>query len=390
MLTQFIMKALVKDYDNAKDVTVRNNAGSAAGIVGIICNVLLCAAKGLIGLAAGSVSIVADALNNLADAASNIISLMGFRLASRPADTDHPYGHGRYEYLSGLVVSAMILVVGVELMKSSVGKIINPEPVEFSWVLVIVLALAIVVKLWMAAFNKSVGEHINSQTLIATGIDSRNDVISTAAVLVAALVSHFTGYELDAFMGVGVAAFILYSGIGLLRETIDPLLGRPPEPELVKLLEEKTMAHPEVLGVHDLMVHDYGPGRIFASLHAEVAAEADVLESHDVIDQIEAEFRTQDNIEVTIHLDPIVTNDPRVAENRAWVSELVKTIDPSLMIHDFRMVPGESHTNLIFDVVLPFEVPLTPEQLKKRIGELVKAEKPDHFCVIQVDRPFVG
>ena len=390
LLTEFLMNTLVKDYPNAKDVKTRNAAGSAAGVVCIVCNVVLCAAKGLIGWLAGSVSIVADALNNLADAASNIISLLGFKLASRPADTEHPYGHGRYEYLSGLIVAAIILMVGFELLKSSIEKIISPQPVEFSWALVVVLALAIIVKLWMMAFNKSVGNHINSQTLIATSVDSRNDVIATSAVLIAALISHFTGFELDAYMGVAVALFILYSGIGLLKDTIDPLLGRPADPELVKTIEKKMMAHPEVLGIHDLMVHDYGPGRIFASVHAEVAAEAPILESHDVIDRIESEFRTQDGFEVVIHLDPVVTKDPRVAQMHDWVEELVKGIEPALTIHDFRMVPGDSHTNLIFDVVLPYEIDLTPEQLKAEVGSLVQEKHPDHFCVIQVDRPFLG
>ena len=388
-MTEWLMRTFVKNYEHAKDPQVRNSAGSTAGLVGIVCNVLLCGAKGAIGLLAGSVAIVADALNNLSDAASNIISLLGFRMASKPADTDHPYGHGRYEYLSGLVVAAMILVVGFELLKTSFDKVFNPEPVDFSWALVVVLALSILVKLWMMVFNKKVGDHINSQTLIATSVDSRNDVITTAAVLIAALVSHFSGVELDAYMGMAVAAFILYSGVGLLKDTIDPLLGRPADPELVEHIQEKTMSYPGVLGIHDLIVHDYGPGRVFASVHAEVPAETPILESHDIIDRIEQDFRRDDHMEVVIHLDPVVTKDPRVSQLREWIDGLVKEIDPSMSIHDFRMVPGDTHTNLIFDCVEPYEVPIEPSELKRIIQSKVWQTYPDHNCVIQVDRSFV-
>lgn len=389
-MTMWLLKTFVKDAEDTKDPRTRSRIGSFAGIVGIVCNTLLCAAKMLIGVLAGSVSIVADAVNNLADAASNIISLFGFKLANKPADADHPFGHGRFEYLSGLVVSVLILVIGVELLKGSIDKIIHPAPVDFSWALVIVLVLSIAVKLWMMAFNGKLGKLIDSTTLIATAADSRNDCVSTGAVLIAALISHFVGFELDAYMGTAVALFILYSGIGLVKETIDPLLGGVPEPELVKMIEQKTMSYDGILGIHDMMIHDYGPGRQFASLHAEVAAEVPVLESHDIIDQIEADFRKNDGLEVTIHLDPIVTSDPRVAQLRAWVAEHVKTIDPRLTIHDFRMVPGETHTNLIFDTVVPFDLKLSEQEIRHQINDLVKAEYPDHFCVIQIDRDYTS
>lgn len=394
-VTEALMKTFVKDATpnesgQITDPKSRTAVGNFASVACIICNTVLCLAKGGIGLMAGSVSIVADAANNLADASSNIISMMGFRMASKPPDADHPYGHGRYEYLAGLCVAALIMVVGVELLKESVDKILHPQAVEFSWALVIVLALSIVVKLWMAAFNHKLGSLINSATLEATSVDSRNDCISTGAVLLAALISHFFGIELDAFMGVGVALFILWSGFSLVRETISPLLGGPPEPELVEQIEKRMMSHPEVLGIHDLIVHDYGPGRVFASVHAEVAAEVDVLESHEVIDLIEYEFRTEDALEVVIHLDPIVTKDPRVAELRKWVAELAADIDPRMTIHDFRMVPGERNTNLIFDCVAPFDCGYTPDELKKEIRRRVSWAHEGYSCVITIDRSFVG
>lgn len=398
MITDALLKCFlhVEKEDDTSSSALRSRIGSFAGLVGIVCNTLLCLAKMLIGFLSGSVSIVADAVNNLADAASNIVSLLGFRLASRPPDKDHPYGHGRMEYLSGFLVAALIILVGFELLKTSIDKVIHPASVEFSWVLVIVLALAIAVKFWMAGFNKALGQRINSQTLIATGIDSRNDVISTAAVLLAALISHFFGIELDAWMGIAVALFIMYSGIGLVRETLDPLLGEAPDAELVSHIEEVALSYEEVLGIHDLVVHDYGPGRLFVSFHAEVAAEKPILESHDVIDCIEARFREEEGIEVSIHLDPIVISDPVVGETRIWLGNLLKEkLAPELSIHDFRMVPGESHTNLIFDVVLPYGLHLngkecSPESLKHAIEDAVASERPGFFCVIQVDRELTG
>lgn len=393
--TEVLMNTFVKNVERNESGQItapkdRAAVGNFAGIACIVCNTMLCLAKGGIGLFAGSVSIVADAANNLADASSNIIGMMGFRLAAKPPDADHPYGHGRYEYLAGLCVAALIMVVGVELLKESVDKVLHPQPVEFSWALVVVLALSICVKLWMAAFNHKLGDLISSSTLEATAVDSRNDCISTGAVLLAALISHFFGIELDAFMGVGVALFILWSGFQLVRETVSPLLGGPPEPELVEQIKDRMMSHPEVLGIHDLIVHDYGPGRVFASVHAEVAAEVDVLESHEVIDLIEYEFRTEDALEVVIHLDPIVTKDPRVAELRGWMAELVRGIDERMTIHDFRMVPGEHNTNLIFDCVAPFDCGFEPDELKAEIRKRVHAEHSDFSCVITVDRSFVG
>lgn len=390
-MTDWLLHTFVKDPDRVEDQRVRGDIGSFAGIVGIVCNVILCAAKIGVGAFAGSVSIIADGVNNLSDAASNIISFFGFKLANKPADPDHPYGHGRFEYISALVVSILVLFVGVELLKASVDKLMNPEPIEFSWALVIVLVLSICMKLWMMVFNRRLSKKIDSQTLEATAVDSRNDAVATTAVLVSVLIFKFFGVDLDAWMGILVAAFIIWSGISLIRETIGPLLGGPPDPELVKYIHDKAMSYEGVLGIHDLLVHDYGPGRRFASFHAEVAAEVPILESHDVIDLIEADFRMNDNLEVSIHLDPVVTADPRIKELRDWLSSSIqREIDKRITIHDFRMVPGETHTNLIFDAVLPYDCDLDAEQMKKRISELVWAEYPNYFCVIQVDNDYAG
>ncbi|MBQ6455274.1 MAG: cation transporter [Eggerthellaceae bacterium] len=389
-MIQWMLNRFVPDNADTKNPKVRTRIGAFAGAVGIVCNVILCAAKILIGAVAGSVSIIADGVNNLSDAASNIISLFGFKLAGKPADRDHPYGHGRFEYLSGLIVAVLILVIGVELLKSSIEKIITPAPVEFSWVLVIVLLLAIAVKLWMMAFNNKLGKLINSQTLIATAADSRNDAISTSAVLIAALISHFMGYELDAWMGVAVALFILWSGIGLVRDTIDPLLGGPADPEVVAHIEKKIMEHEGVLGIHDLMVHDYGPGRLFASVHAEVPAEVPVLQSHEIIDDIEEEFLRDDGMEVIIHLDPIVTSDPVAQTFRLWIADSIKTIDPRLTVHDVRMVPGEGHTNVLFDCVKPFELDMTSEELTSRIQMLVREYNPSYNTIVKIDSAYTA
>ena len=389
-MTEWLVRRFVKNYQESDDPKVRMAYGKFAGVVGIVCNVLLCLGKGVAGLVSGSVSIVADAVNNLSDASSNIISLLGFKLAGKPADSGHPYGHGRYEYLSGLLVAVLIVVIGVELVKSSVEKIANPEPTDFSWVVVGILIASILVKLWMALFNRTIGRRIGSTTLEATAIDSRNDVVTTAAVLAALLVSHYTDFELDGWAGLVVGAFIVWSGIGLVRDTVNPLLGTAPSPELVEHIRSKIMGYPGVLGTHDLMVHDYGPGRQFASVHVEMAAEADVLASHDVIDNIEQDFLREDGLVMTIHFDPIVTADESVNNLRHWLESLVKGIDERLSIHDLRTVPGPTHTNVIFDCLKPHEVELTDAELREKICSLVEKEHPEYSCKITVDASYVS
>lgn len=389
-MTEWLVRRFVKDHQNTGNVQVRTRYGQFAGIVGIICNLLLCLGKGVIGLVAGSVSIVADAVNNLSDAASNIISLLGFKLASKPADPEHPYGHGRYEYLSGLAVAILIVFIGWELLRSSYDKIVNPSPTEFNAAVVCVLVLSILVKLWMMVFNRTLGRRINSTTLEATAVDSRNDVISTGVVLLCAIASHFTGVDLDGWVGLAVGAFIVWSGVQLVRDTVDPLLGRVPDPELVKHIHDKIMSYPGVLGTHDLMVHDYGPGRQFASAHVEMPVEADPMESHDLIDNIEQDFKNDDGLIVTLHYDPIVTDDPEVNDMRNWIDAQVKTIDARLSIHDLRTVPGPTHVNVLFDCVKPADSPLSDDDLRDRVGKLVVARYPKAICKITIDQSYVS
>ncbi|MDY2777893.1 MAG: cation diffusion facilitator family transporter [Collinsella sp.] len=368
----------------------RARVGSIAGIVCIVLNVLLCAAKAAIGLASGSVSIVADALNNLSDASSNIVSVLGFKLAQRPADPGHPYGHGRYEYLSGLVVAVLVLMIGVELIKSSFEKILAPEPVQFSVALVVVLVLSIIVKSWMAHFNRKLGERISSETLMATAQDSKNDVITTSAVLVSILVAQLIDIDLDAWAGLAVGAYIVWSGIDLVRETIDPLLGSAPDPVLVEHIRTKIMSYPGVLGTHDLLVHDYGPGRQFASAHVEMAAEADPIVSHDTLDNIEQAFKDEDRLIVTLHYDPIVTDDPALKDMRNRIDALAKQIDPDVSIHDLRTVPGPTHTNVIFDCMRPHSCAFTADELKAALARSVEAEFPHSVAKITVDEDYVA
>ena len=389
-MTEWLIRHFVKGYEYQDDPKVRTAYGQFAGIVGIICNIMLCGAKGFIGFLAGSVSIIADALNNLSDAASNVISLLGFKLASKPADPEHPYGHGRYEYLSGLAVAVIIVVIGVELIQSSVDKVLNPTPTEFNLVVAIILILSILVKLWMAVFNRTVGKRISSTTLEATAVDSRNDVIATGVVLICAIISSQTGIDLDGWVGIAVGVFIVYSGIQLMRETISPLLGKAAEPEVVAHIQKKIMSYPGVLGTHDLMVHDYGPGRQFASAHVEMAAEADPMESHDLIDNIEQDFKNDEGLIVTLHYDPIVTDDPEVKNLRNQINELVKSIDPQLSIHDLRTVPGPTHANVIFDCVKPADFALSDDELKERISELIIKKHPKAICKITIDQSYIS
>ena len=389
-MQNWLVKKFVHDYENVHDINVRASYGKLSGKVGIFCNAFLFAVKFIMGTISGSVSITADAVNNLSDAASSVISLIGFKMAEKPADEDHPYGHARYEYLSGLTVAVMIILIGFELFKTSFDKVIHPSTVDFSIALVIVLAVSILIKLWMAFFNKSLGKKINSSALEATAADSRNDVISTSAVLVAAVISHFFKINLDGYMGIAVAVFILYSGIGLVKDTLDPLLGKAPEPELVDYIQKKILSYDGVLGTHDLMIHDYGPGRKFASVHVEMAAEGDVLKSHDVIDNIERDFLSKDNLNIIVHYDPIVTKDDIVNDFRSWLMEQVKSIDPHLSIHDLRIVPGNSHTNLVFDCVMPHCINMSPSELKAEIRRLVNIKYPNYYCIITIDSSYAA
>ena len=390
-MTQFLIRCFIKRPDDVKDAAVRTAYGNLASLVGMACNILLCIGKLLAGTLFGSIAIMADALNNLSDASSNVVSLIGFRLAAKAPDAEHPYGHARYEYLAGLVVSVTILAIGLSLLKESALKVLHPTPVAFSWLSIGVLAASILVKLWMSGFNRAVGKKINSETLMATAADSRNDVLTTGAVLLSTILCSLTGYGIiDGIMGVGVAAFILWSGWGLVMDTLSPLLGESPSPELVEHIERTVMSYPGVLGMHDLMVHDYGPGHQFASLHVEFPAETDPLTAHDVIDNIENDFLKKDRLQVTIHYDPIVTADASVGVLRARLQEHARQLDPQLSIHDLRIVPGDSHTNVLFDLVFPAGYTGDIDQMLAKMCQFVKEQDPKYCCVVKVEQSYAS
>lgn len=389
-MTSFLIRLFIRRREDVQDACVRLSYGNLAGITGIVCNVLLCAIKFFTGLFTGSISITADAVNNLSDASSGVITLLGFKLAGKPADPEHPYGHARMEYLAGLVVSFVILLIGVQLAGESVQKILHPAAATFGIVPAVMLVFSILVKLWMAGFYRSIGKKIDSTTLLAASADSRNDVISTGAVLLALLISAWTDLDLDGWMGMAVALFILYSGIGLIKDTLDPLLGRAPSEDLTQRVEEKILSYEGILGTHDLMVHDYGPGQCFASVHVEMSAEMNVMRSHDIIDTIERDFHEQDHIHLIIHYDPIETGSEAVGTMRQWVTERVHAVSPLLSIHDFRMVKGALHTNLIFDVAAPSSYESTDAEIKQQIQRSVQenANGETYYCVITVDRSY--
>ena len=383
-MTKLLLKLFVKDK-NTHSPAVRARIGSLSGIVGICANILLFGAKLFIGIISGSLSITADAMNNLTDATGSVVTLLGFRLAEKPADEDHPYGHARFEYLSGLAVAALILIIGFELAKGSVEKIFSPTPVAFSWALVAVLVLSIAVKLWLSLFNSRLGNMINSSTLQATACDSRNDCISTAAVLVAAVLEKCFGWQLDGWFGLGVAVFILLSGVSLAKETISPLLGESGNPELRRNIIATISAHELVLGYHDLMVHDYGPGQRFATMHVEMDKSVDPLVCHDIIDDLERQCYTEHGVHLVIHYDPVVTGDHELEAARSLVCQTLSDIDSRITIHDFRMVTGTGHTNLIFDMALPYELMEGKKAIKQRLDETLNAGATRYYTVITFD-----
>ena len=390
-MTNWLLRTFIKNSDHPEDPKVRAAVGILSGIVGIFCNILLFGGKLAVGLLTRSVSITADAMNNLSDATSSVVTMPGFRLAERPADEEHPFGHARYEYLSGLAVSALILIIGVELAKSSLDKVLHPAAVEFGWTTAAVLAGSILVKLWMSLFNTKLGKTIHSATLAATAADSRNDVLTTGAVLVSTVVCSLTGWaRLDGIMGVAVAAFILWSGWGLVMDTLSPLLGESPSPELVEHIEQTVMGYPGVLGMHDLMVHDYGPGHQFASLHIEFPAETDPLKAHDVIDNIENDFIKRDGLQVTIHYDPIVTTDAAVGVLRTRLMEKARQLDPCLSIHDLRIVPGDTHTNVLFDLEFPAGYTGNKDEMLAAMCQFVHEQDPKYSCVVKVEQSYAS
>lgn len=388
-MVSLLSRFFIKNRDDITNPAVRKAYGSLCSALGITLNVLLFAGKYAAGLISGSIAITADAFNNLSDAGSSAISLIGFRLAGKKPDPDHPFGHGRLEYISGLCVAALILVMGVELLISSVEKIISPEPVENGLLPAIILIVSIGVKVYMSLYNRAIGKKISSSAMLATATDSLSDSIATAVVLLSMLVSYLFSVNIDGYAGVLVALFILFAGVGVARDTLSPLLGQAPDPELVQKIEDIVMARDEIIGMHDLVVHDYGPGRLMISLHAEVDGRGDIFELHDAVDVVERILAQELGCEATIHMDPVVCDDERVDAEHRRLLEIIADLGDVLSIHDFRMVPGPSHTNLVFDAVIPGSLSKTTEEVRKEICQAVEEKMPGRFAVVTVDTSYV-
>lgn len=388
-MIRLLARLFIKDHKNISDTAVRRAYGMLCSIMGILLNVLLFAGKYAAGVISGSVAIMADAFNNLSDAGSSLMTLIGFKFAGMKPDREHPFGHGRIEYVAGLGVAVIILFMGYELAKSSIEKIITPTPVAFSGVSVAILCAAILVKFYMFLYNRATGKHIHSAAMTATAMDSLSDCAATAVALAAMLIGHFTGLAVDGWCGILVSLFIFYAGYSAAKDTLKPLLGTTPDPEFVSEVEHIVMSHEEILGIHDLVVHDYGPGRQFVSLHGEVSGEGDIFVLHDAIDRIERELADKLGCEAVVHMDPIAVHDEVTNAMREAIAETVKTIDPRLTVHDLRRVAGPTHTNVIFDVVVPFDLGLTDSQVKARIDKLVAERFENTFAVVNVDKEYV-
>lgn len=388
-MTELLSRIFVKNHRAVEDPRVRSAYGTMVSITGMILNILLFAAKFTVGSLFGSVSITADAVNNLSDAGSQMISLISFRISAKPADREHPFGHARIEYVASMIVSFLILLIGIELLKESVSKILSPELPERSWVAVGVLGGSVLVKLWIGLFNRKIGKRIDSAVMRATAADSLSDAISTTAVLISTLILLLfpsLNVNLDAYMGVLVAVMILAAGVKILNETKNSILGEAPSDEIIKQITDLVESTPGALGIHDLTVHNYGPGHVIAALHVEVDGKVDVFESHDMIDNIEQALRREYNIEATIHMDPIVTDDELINALRRRVEATVKEIDPGLRIHDFRFVAGATHSNLIFDLLVPYEVKLSNDDIRRAVADKISRIDPSYFTVVTVDR----
>ena len=387
MLTQWLIRRFVDEPENTRTPSVRYAYGRLASITGLVCNLLLFTVKLLAGILSGSVAIIADAFNNLSDAGSVVVTLVGFKLSNAPADRDHPFGHGRIEYLSAMGVAVLIILAGFELATSAVDKILHPVDSATGSLTIFVLVIAIAIKLWMALFSRRIGKTIQSDALLAASVDSRNDVICTSLVLVSSIIGLFTDLTPDGYIGLAVALFVMWSGFSVIRETVSPLLGQAPDEQLVREIEQTVLSYDGVVGIHDMMVHDYGPGRVFVSLHAEVPADQNLLHSHDVIDRIERDLMDKFNIITCIHMDPIDTDDPETLRLKQLVCDQLAQMDERLTLHDFRVVNGPSHTNLIFDVVIPFDYAYKT-QLPNEIEQRVQALDNRLFTVVQVETKY--
>lgn len=389
-MIKLLAKLFIENSENYKDQKVRSAYGYLCGIVGIVINILLFGGKFIAGFISGSVAVTADAFNNLSDAGSSVISLIGFRLASQKPDPHHPFGHGRFEYIASLIISMVIIMMGFELGRDSVVKIINPSEVEYSSLTFIILGISILAKFYMFIYNRSVGKKIDSLTLRATATDSISDTVSTIAVLVSAILTVKTGIMIDGWVGLAVAGFIMFAGISSAKETIDSLLGTPPDEEFCKAVEEIVLSHDGMIGIHDMIVHNYGPGRVFISLHAEVPSDGNFVDIHDTIDNIEHDIMNETGCLATIHMDPVDVRDEETAKMRAKVAEIIKETDEKISFHDFRMVSGPTHTNVIFDIVVPHDYKLSDGEIAKLIADKIHAHDEKYFAVIDVDKDFTA
>lgn len=390
-MTELLVHKFIKDYDNTEDTQVRTSYGILTSVVGIFCNVLLFAVKFSIGLLLHSLAVTADAFNNLSDAASSIISFIGVKMASKPADEEHPFGHGRIEYIAALIVSFLIMEVGLTFLKSSVGKVMHPEELAFEWIPFLILVLSIGVKLWLGAFNRKLGNRIDSKVMLAAAADSMGDVLTTSATIISILICRFTSVNVDAYAGIIVSAIVMWAGFSIAKDTLEPLIGQGAPRELYQKISEAVEAYDGIVGTHDLIVHNYGPSHSMASIHAEVPNNVDIEVSHEIIDRVEREVSKQLNITLVIHMDPVETQDKKVLEVKAKVARVIKALDPKLNFHDFRMVSGEEHTNLIFDLVIPREYSKeNAERILQQVIALMQEVDSRYQCVITMDKSYMA
>lgn len=387
-MQKILIKLFIRDPENTSNLKVREAYGTLGSITGIVVNLILAIIKYIAGILSGSISVTADAINNLSDAGSSIISLIGVKLSAMPADKDHPYGHGRVEYISALGVSFFVLLMGIELFKSSVDKIINPAPVKFNWIALVILLVSILMKLWLGYFNKKLGEKINSAPMIAVMKDSFSDCLATSVALVAIIVSAFSNVSIDGYLGIIVAGFIFLAGFNILRDTMADLLGKPADKEFTEQVEAKILSYDKIVGVHDMIVHDYGPGRRFASAHAEVSSQDDIMEIHDIIDLAERDIFNEFGLVISIHTDPIVTDDERINSLKDMTKSIVQEISNEMSIHDFRVVDGPTHTNLIFDLIVPHKYHLSNNQIIQIIEDKLSKIDERYFVVITIEHAF--
>lgn len=389
-MTEFLVKQFVKNYQNTEDTQVRTSYGILSSCVGIVCNVLLFAAKLVIGMLMNSLAIMADAFNNLSDAASSIISFVGVKMAGKPADKEHPFGHGRIEYIAALIVAFLVIEVGITCLQSSFEKLFHPEAIAFDWISFGILLLSVGVKLWMSLFNRKLGKRIDSKVMLATAADSAGDVIVTSATLASILICYFTSVNIDAFTGLAVSVLVIWSGISIARDTLEPLIGQRPDPELYRQIQEMVESYDGIVGTHDLIIHNYGPNRSMASIHAEVPRETDIEVSHEIIDRVEREVARKLNIFLVIHMDPVEIHDEKVLAVKAKLNGVIRALDPDLTFHDFRVVNGQEQINLIFDLVIPFSYSQDEaDKVVHQVKSLMKEVDGRYQCVITVDKNYL-